>query len=364
MSEQTQAIAAVFDKAEERFSEIAPPAIQYAAERGFAMQLLTNNGYLMKVAMENKPSLAQAITNVAAIGLSLNPAEKQAYLIPRSVKDGNKWVSKVFLEPGYMGLCTLATDSGAIEWVQANVVYQADTFVDNGPGERPTHTYNAFSKDRGEIVGYYCIAKTSGGDFLTTIMTIDEVNGIMERSESVKAYRAGKVKSGVPWITDPIEQGKKTVVRRAFKMWPRSKGDNRMAQAVHLSNENEGFEPIVNNPEIREFTAEQKTYYDQLITNNDALGMYVFQETTESGVNTSLYHSFEKGTKGKMQGIVDELYKRGNSQFLDYLDTISASTDIDEVRELAAELDDQTINLLMDRLNHEGRMMLTEVIEG
>ena len=362
----TNAIAAVFDKAEERFSEIAPPAIQYAAERGFAMQLLTNNGYLMKVAQENKASLAQAITNVAAIGLSLNPAEKQAYLIPRSVKEGNRWVSKVFLEPGYMGLCKLATDSGAIEWVQAYVVHGNDTFIDHGAGMRPTHEYNAFAKaeQRGDIVGCYCVAKTSGGDYLTTIMTIDKINEIMERSESVKAYRQGKVKTGGPWMTDWEEQAKKTVVRRAFKMWPRSKGDNRLAQAVHLSNENEGFEPIVNNPEIREFTAEQKEYFDQLISKADSLGMFVFVEGIEPDVYASLYNSFERPNIQKYKTLTINMIAKGKSQFFEYRDTIAASTDIEEVRELAAELDDETINLLMDRLNHDGRMMLTEVIEG
>ena len=356
MSEQSKQITEVIDLTEERFRQIAPSNINYEAEQGFAMQLLTNNAYLMKVALENKASLAQAITNVAAIGLSLNPAEKQAYLIPCSVKQDNKFVSKIFLEPSYMGLCKLATDSGAIEWVQANVVYSNDTFVDNGPGREPTHSYNAFSKDRGEFVGVYCVAKTHSGDWLTNIMTADEVNSVRDRSEAWKRNQSG------PWKTDYMEMAKKTVVRQACKMWPRSKGDDRLQQAVHLSNENEGFEPIVNNPEIRDFTAEQKAFYDQLITNEDALGMYVFQQTTESGVITNLYHSFER-PKGKMQQVVDGLYRRGESTFTDYLDTIAASTDVVEVKELVAELDDDAIALISSRLHFEGKELLREATQ-
>ena len=55
-------IAKVIDLTEERFKQVATPAIQYEAEKGFAMQILTNNSYLMKVAQENNASLAQAIT--------------------------------------------------------------------------------------------------------------------------------------------------------------------------------------------------------------------------------------------------------------------------------------------------------------
>lgn len=345
-------IAEVINMTEERFRSVAPPAISYEAEKGFAMQALTNNGYLMKVAQENPASLAQAITNVAAIGLSLNPAEKQAYLIPRSIKEDGKWVSKVFLEPSYMGLCKLATDSGAIEWVQSNLVYGHDTFADNGPGERPTHSYNAFSKDRGEFVGAYCVAKTASGDFLTTIMTAEEISGIMERSETVKKYRKeNNTGFGGPWITDFGEQAKKTVVRRAFKMWPQSTGD-RMAQAVHISNENEGFGPIVSSPEIRDFTADQKAFYDQLITENNSIGMYVFLRSIEEGAATSLYHSFPKGEKGRYQRIVDGLYKSGEASLREYTEQIIDAGDDDlRIKELLLELPDDAIALIEPKLS-------------
>lgn len=348
-------LAEIIDMTSERFHKIAPPSIKYDAEKGFAMQILMNSPYLMKVAQENKPSLAQAITNVAAIGLSLNPAEKQAYLIPRTVKMGDKYVSKVFLEPSYMGLCKLATDTGAIEWVQAQCVYSNDTFVDNGVGMRPTHTYNAFSKDRGEFVGVYCVAKTHCGDYLTTIMDAEKVFSIRDRSESWKKGQSG------PWKTDFEEMAKKTAVRNAAKMWPRSHGTERLNQAVHLSNENEGFEPLVTSPQIKDFTGEQKEYYDSLITNNDALGMYVFLQTIEEGARNSLYHSFER-PKGRFQQIVDGLYKKGESSYHDYLDSISAMSmdDVDGALQLIAELPEDALALMTPKLPPEAQQIIRE----
>lgn len=351
-------IAEVIDLTKERFKSVAPTGINYDAEKGFAMQLLTNSGYLMKVAQGNTASLAQAITNVAAIGLSLNPAEKQAYLIPRTVKEGGNYVSKVFLEPSYMGLCKLATDSGSIEWVQANCVYKNDTFTDNGAGKSPNHSYDAFSKERGEFVGVYCVAKTHSGDYLTTIMDADEVSGIMERSESVKAYR-NKKGGGGPWISDFKEQAKKTVVRRAFKMWPRT-NLNRMAEAIHLSNENEGFEPILTSPSLTNFTADQKAYYDQLIEQSDALGMYVFLQTIEEGVSNNLYHSFER-PKGRYQDIVDSLERSGASLFRDCIHAMNdANGDDLAVLEVSEDLTADALELMKPQLSDEVLAIISE----
>lgn len=353
----------LIDQTQDRFNEIAPQAMRYEAEKGFAIQHLTNNGYLMKAAMENKASLLQAVTNVAAIGLSLNPAEKQAYLIPRNVKEGNQWKTKVFLEPSYMGLLKLATDSGSIEWVQADCVYESDDFIDNGVGEKPTHKYNAFKKDRGEFIGVYCVAKTHTGDYLTTIMDADDINSVMERSESVKKYRSNNNQGhGGPWISDFKEMAKKTVIRNGFKTWPRT--NERFTEAVHLSNENEGFEPILTSPNVMDFTADQKSYYDQLIEKSDALEMYVFVNNIEESVRNNLYHSFEKGTKGKYQRIVDELERKGYSIFTDCIQAMNdaaSNNDDTGVMEVYEDLSLECYLFMVERgLSEEARTVIKE----
>lgn len=352
-------IAKVIDATESRFEKIAPPQIRYDSEKGFAIQLLRNNSYLQKVAESNPTSLQQALVNVAAIGLSLNPAKKQAYLITRSVKNGNnKWESRIFLEPSYMGMCDLATQSGRIDWIQSAVVYTEDNFVDNGPGEKPTHQYNAFSKDRGAIVGAYCVAKTTDGDYLTTLMDIEQINAVRDRSEAWKKNKSG------PWKTDWIEMAKKTVVRNAFKMWPKCKEMNRLDEAVHLSNENEGFEPIQTSPEVGQINAEQKGYFDQLITNSDAIGMFVLQQTTAEAEFVSLYHSFEKGTKGKYQAIINSLLESGRNAFEDlYLGVCEVLEGDDKYAliELIEDLSEEAKGLIIQRLNAEQSQIYREM---
>lgn len=206
--------------------------LNFEKEAGFAIQSITANDYACKVAMSNRQSVVNAVNNIAAIGISLNPAKKQAYLVPR---DG-----RICLDISYMGLLDLAIQSGAIQWGQAEVVYQSDGFALNGFDKPPTHTRNPFSKDRGPVVGAYCVVKTTSGDYLTTCMSLDEVYEIRNRSSAWKAWESKKARC--PWVTDEGEMIKKTVIKRAYKMWPKSEKSS-LERAVHYLN-TEGGEGI------------------------------------------------------------------------------------------------------------------------
>ena len=367
-------LAKVIDETQDRFNKIAPSTVNYDSERGFAIQLIKNNSFLGQVAQNNPRSLQQALTNVAAIGLSLNPAKKQAYLITRNIKtENNKFEQRVFLEPSYMGLCDLATQSGCIEWVQAYVVRQKDNYLNNGPGNKPDHSYNSFG-DRGDIVGVYCVAKTTKGDYLVSEMDKQKIDSVMERSESIKSARKkGKQPYG-PWITDYEEMAKKTVIRNAFKTWPKAKELNRMSEAVSISNDNEGFEPMNTEPTLKGFNSEQKNYFDQIIESSDALKMYVFSRSfnltdassPEASVWVSLLHSFEKGTKGKYQDLVNKLVREGEAIFDDYLYGVQRALQLNDdlqIKELFEELDNDGISLIKQKLNTEQLHILNEIGE-
>lgn len=325
--------------------ESAP--LSYDAEYSFAIQQLKANDYLQKVALGDKHSFLSAVSNVATIGLSLNPAAKEAYLVPRK--------GKICLDPSYAGLIKLATDSGSILWVQANIVYANDSYTDNGAGEKPTHSHDPFSEERGDFRGVYCIAKTKEGDHLTTTMSAKEVYEIRDGSESVKKFGLNDSRSG-PWVSHFEEMAKKTVIRRAFKTWTRSdkvEAESRLAHAVELSNQNEGMELKVSSPDLGQYTDTQKDFYDKLIEESNALGMYVFQETIPQTTRNNLYHSFEKGQKGKYQTVVDSLYSDGQELFTKYLESFSNAQergDTDHLQELEMELAPEELDLIKERL--------------
>lgn len=180
----------------------AEQSVTWAKESQFAMQLFQKNDFLTKTAIANPASAQNAIINVAAIGITLNPASKLAYLVPR---DGG-----VCLDISYMGLLHLAQATGAIKWGQCKLVHQADTYESNGLDSPPTHKYNAFG-DRGPVVGGYCTIKTADGDYLTEEMSLAEIKATEATS---------KAKNG-PWKNFWDEMARKTIVKRASKYWPR-----------------------------------------------------------------------------------------------------------------------------------------------
>lgn len=212
-------------------------SIQFEREAKFAVQALTANDFTLRVAKQNPQSVINAVSNIAAIGLSLNPAKRQAYLVPR---DG-----RICLDIGYIGLLDLAIESGSIRWGQAELVHEADRFTLNGVDQPPTHGRDPFKTDRGPVIGAYVVVKTCDGDYLTTCMATAELLSIRDRSSAWKNGQKG------PWKTDEGEMMKKTVVKRAYKLWPKT---DRLSTAIqHLNTENEeGLDAIENDDPVRQ----------------------------------------------------------------------------------------------------------------
>lgn len=207
-------------------------AVSIPAEMNYAIQLLTANQSAAGIAVKNPVSVQNALRNASAIGISLNPANKHAYLVPRS--------GAICLDISYMGLMHLAQSTGSIEWGQAKLVYEADKYINQGIDKAPLHEYPAFGQ-RGAIVGGYCTVKTSTGAYLTEEMSIDQINQVKSRSESAK-------KNSGPWVTDFEEMCRKTVVKRASKYWPKV---DRLNQAIDYLN-TDGGEGIAKDEVVRD----------------------------------------------------------------------------------------------------------------
>lgn len=236
----------------ENFQTVAVDrGINFDKEAGFALQILSESDFMMGVAMSNRQAVENAITNVAAIGISLNPAKKQAYLVPRKTKGA----MMICLDISYMGLIDLAIASGSILWAQANIVREHDNFIVNGFDKPPTHGHDPFAgaSVRGAIKGAYVVVKTPDGEYLTHTMDIESIYSVRDRSEAWKAFKGGKAKTGGPWASDEGEMIKKTVVKQAYKYWPKTERSGRVEQAIHHLNTEggEGFAPIDNNTSKR-----------------------------------------------------------------------------------------------------------------
>lgn len=236
-------------------------AVNWTAEQNYAMQLLSANSFAAQIAQQNPVSVQNALRNAAAIGITLNPASKHAYLVPRKSQSG----MAICLDVSYMGLIHLAVESGSIEFGQAKLVYSNDFYESNGIDKAPTHKYQAFGQ-RGELVGAYCVVRTNTGAYLTEEMSIQQLLEVRSRSEAYSGGKQGKPPSG-PWVTDFEEMCRKTVVKRANKYWPKA---DRLNQAIQYLN-TDGGEGISKEEVARDVTPISQELEMQLIDYRNSL---------------------------------------------------------------------------------------------
>ena len=179
-----QVIKKDLEQVKKRFTDLVGEDL-WAKESSFAIQIFRKNPRLMDCVPE---SILEAVLNVAQIGLTLNPASKMAYLVPRY----NAGASHCVLEPSYQGLVKLVTDTGSVVSVSSHVVYSDDEFgVTLGTSPEVIHK-PSFSGDK-KVTHVYAVADL-GNSKQIEVMTMLEIQEIMAKSESYKAFKAGKVR--------------------------------------------------------------------------------------------------------------------------------------------------------------------------
>lgn len=308
---------------------LAHKAIDVNAEQNYAIQQLYKNDFNIKAAMNNPASVQNALTNLASIGVSLNPALKHAYLVPRD--------NAICLDVSYMGLMHLAQQEGAIQWGQAKIVYANDTYVNCGMSKEPKHEYQAFG-DRGQKVGVYCVAKLSTGDFITEEMSAEQVYKVRDTSKSKDSKYS-------PWQTFEEEMWRKTVVKRASKYWP--KNSKRLDVAIHTLNEFEGVETgleldISDIEKLGKYASEGHT----------PLELYAFlkhiRKTHGDDYYTELYKRFPSGLKssGKQKD------REGRKQFDSYCEIFN-SRDESAINESFEEMTDMEASIICNATGYK-----------
>lgn len=219
----TGTLANILKSAEDSFTKIIDRdkvTLNFHREMQFALDIVRANEDLRNA---NPDSVKNAILNAAATGLTLNPALKLSYLIP--------WKGHCALFVGYQGLVHMAVEQNAIDWVQADVVYEKDEFLfSKGLSPQCHHVPNIrlpISK-RGEVLGAYAVWQTPDGSRLADFMPIEDLE---------KARQASKMKSGAVWTIWRPEMQKKCVVKRVSKLWQKTA---LLARRIELVNKLDG----------------------------------------------------------------------------------------------------------------------------
>jgi recombination protein RecT len=198
--------------------------MNFNREAGFAIQILCNNQALLKCDPE---SIKHSVVNIALTGLTLNPALKYAYLIPRK--------QKCVLDISYIGMIKILTDAGAVKNVDAGVIYSNDKY-DYRRGSDPYFKHSPAISNRGEKIGAYAIAFLRDGGFQFEILGKEEIEKIRATSESYSSESARKFS---PWETWEDEMWKKSALKRLFKLLPKTNFSDQLIAAISHDYENE-----------------------------------------------------------------------------------------------------------------------------
>ena len=182
-------------------------------------------------------TLVTACKTLAILGCM--PDGIHGYLVPRKVKDkesGQK-VQSVIPIPSARGLVRMARSNG-IKNLNVGVVRKGEPFtwsITNGKftfSHEPSWTNSDFnlvtSQDAEPPLGYYVTWEDQEGNLHGLRMSDDEVRSIMARSDAFKRVETKRNdpnakpwerESTTPWHTDYVEMAKKTVIKRAAKLW-------------------------------------------------------------------------------------------------------------------------------------------------
>ena len=166
-----------------------------------AMSAIQQNPALLNC---DRKSLFASCMTAAQLGLFTDGFLGEAYLVP--------YKDKVQFQPGYRGLIKLVRQSGDINSISSNVVYENDHF-DYELGDNEHILHKPVLGSRGDMIFVYAIAKFKDGSVQRVVLTRADVMKIKKSSQS-----SGSKYS--PWQTFEEEMWKKTAIKRLCKLLP------------------------------------------------------------------------------------------------------------------------------------------------
>lgn len=220
---------------------------KYSGEIARALPRHINPERMTRIALtafRSSPALAEceprsifaAVIQSSQLGLEVGLCG-EAHLVPftKTVKRDGQFVKvkECQLIPGYQGLIKLARNSGLIEDIYGHEVREKDEFkVVLGLSRDLQHVplmkagFPAPDEARGEITGFYAVARFKDGSTSFVALPVSNVLKIRDRSSGYIAAKAAAKQYtkpiNSPWESDFVAMGIKTAIRALCKTMPKS----------------------------------------------------------------------------------------------------------------------------------------------
>lgn len=191
-----------------------------------ALLAVQKDSKLLKCTQE---SFFGAMMDSARLGLSVGgggPAS-EAHLVP--------FGKEVVLIPDYRGLVKLARQSGDVGRIEAEAVFEHDTFMYRR-GIDPVCEFSPAKGNRGKLECFYMLVMDKENK---TVLAQD----YMTKADVEKVRKASKSKDSPAWKQWFEAMGKKTVLRRGLKLAPSSAENKPLLEAIKLSDREFEFGP-------------------------------------------------------------------------------------------------------------------------
>jgi recombination protein RecT len=166
-------------------------------------------------------SLIGALMICAQLGLEPSGPLNHVALTPfqrnLGTREQPRWVQAVQIIIQYQGYTELATRTGKVKTITADVVYEADDFdawMEDGL-YRIRHRPPKLGKARGEIIGAYAVAALVDGSVLMRVVDMEEI-------EKAKSFSKQGSQNKGPWVEHFEAMARKTAVRRLWPWLPKS----------------------------------------------------------------------------------------------------------------------------------------------
>lgn len=166
-------------------------------------------------------SIYRSLKEAASLGLEIGGVLGQAYLIPYNEafkSPSGSWEKKMtcHFQMGYKGLIALARRSKTIKTIGVEAVHENDQFeVQLGVGRKLTHSFN-LAKERGEVIGYYCLVELENDGIQFAVMTKKDIE--QHRDRFSKNFKKDDPENN--WNKNFDAMAKKTCVIQALKLCP------------------------------------------------------------------------------------------------------------------------------------------------
>lgn len=155
--------------------------------------------------------------------LGLEPVAGRAYLLPfnnkRKVNGEWKSVKEVQAVIGYKGLIDLFYRHGAAVTIDMQTVHKGDDFAYQYGTEAFLKHTPAMS-DRGEVIGYYSVAKIKGGGNVFFFMSRADAMEHGQKHSKTFDKTAGKFYDSSPWAKEPDAMCMKSTLIQLAKRLP------------------------------------------------------------------------------------------------------------------------------------------------